>query len=152
MATIKPGSLTIEQPQVTVSSSGVSGLSGAQNATLVLGAGLVAVSIWSDTLSPLLDSAWNGTPLAITLPAAGILAEVLFIGALVFVGSLSDDFAQLAFWFILALWALYLVMHPSVVTTAAGWMTQNSVPTQQAQQGATTGPSTPGRQPNTSSY
>ena len=141
--------VTFQQPNIVVSSSGVSGLSGAQNATLVLGAGLVMVSLWSDTLAPLWDSAWNGKPLAITLPAAGVLAEALFVGALVFVGSLSDDFAQLAFWFILALWALYLVMHPGVVTTAASWMTQNSVP---AQQGPTTGPTTPGRQPNTSSY
>lgn len=116
--------------------------SGTQGAVLVLGAGLAGVALWSDTLVPLWDSAWNGAKLRISLPPSGIVSMVLFIGALVFVSDLNPNFAQLAFWFILALWVVYLVMHPDVVTTVAGWLTQsNPAP---AQASSPTPPTTQG--------
>ena len=153
------GPVQFQAQPIVVTNSGVQGLSGAQNATLVLGLGLVAVSLWRDTLAPLLRSAWSGEQLAITVPPGGILAETVFVGALVFIGSLSDDFAQLAFWLVAGLWAVFLVTHPAVVTTAAGWLTQNTQAAahqhaiaQGAQQDPGPQTSQGGRAPHTSSF
>lgn len=153
MAEQSNGPVQVRTSPLVVTSSGVQGLSGAQNATLVLGAGLLAVSLWRDTLGPFLRSAWSGEPLAITVPAQGVLAESVFVGVLVAIGSLSEAFAQLAFWFILALWLLLIVRNPQLVTTAAGWLTLN---TQAAAQPTSTqgagAPSQSGRAPHTTSF
>lgn len=100
--------------------------SGAQGTVLVLGAGLAGVALWSDTIAPLLDSAWNGTPLNISLPASGIASLVLFVGALVFVSDLSPDAAQVALWLVIALWCVWLVMHPGLVSTVTSWLSQGA--------------------------
>lgn len=98
-------------------------LSGAQNATTLLGVSLAGVALWSDTLAPLVHTAWTGEPLQLKLAGGDVLAVVLFVAGFVFISNLSDDFAQVALWFVLALWAVYLVMHPDVITAVSARLT-----------------------------
>lgn len=91
-------------------------VTGAPGAVFVLGASLAGVALWRSTLLPIVRSSWTGEKLQLDLPAPQVLGIVLFVGVIVFISDLSGDMAQLALWFIVALWAVYLIMNPSTVS------------------------------------
>lgn len=131
-----------QSTRVTVKGQSVA-IPGAANAVFLLGSTLAVVALWSDVIVPFWDRAWNGdTSKKYTLPPSGIISLVLFILFLTFVSSLSPDFAQVAFLFVIGLWIVYLVMNPQVVQNAAGFISQGNNQ-QQQQQGKT-----PGKQVN----
>lgn len=101
-------------------------VTGAPGAVFILGGGLAAVALWHDVLHPIVNSAWGGQKLAITLPPGRIVGLLAFVGLLVFLSDLSSDFASLALYLVVALWAVYLIMNPTTVTNVVGIFTGQS--------------------------
>jgi hypothetical protein len=123
------GPIQWQAPQpITIGPTGVQNLSGAANATLFLGAGLVAVSLWQDVITPVWDSAWSGEPLKITLPAGLALGEVLFVGALVALTSFEPEWASVTVWFVIALWVVWIINNGPTVVKALTYLTAPSGP------------------------
>ena len=111
-------------------------LPGAGNATLFLFVSLALVATWREDGQPAWDAIFHNKPMDLKIPNTSILSLLIFGLILVFASSLSPDIAEITVLFMLALWAVFLVMNPSFVQTIAGWASQGNqtAGTQQASQ------------------
>lgn len=120
-----------DMPKTGLGTNKTLSLPGAGNGVFLLGGTLAIVAVWGSVIHPLIDLSWNGkykTTKGMTMPPSGIISLVLFILLITFVSTLSPDFANVAFLFVLALWAVYLIMNPTVVQNVASFVSQGNTP------------------------